>query len=229
MKTNHTAFSGHVVAQNRRSRVRRHGGISTGQNLGGTDDGAVRRRYKANGLSLPTGTCRLGDSPAFGLVGFFQSGLRELAMTGVWGLRGAVIAAGLAAALAGCASDQHEVRLAREERINVYPAGYRADLVAAMRAYVSDPAQIRDAWVAEPALVQVGQRRRYAACVRFSARSGDARRTALAVFTEGRFDQFLDVSASTDPSSQTTLATLIKERCEAAEYKRFPELEAMKR
>jgi hypothetical protein len=153
-------------------------------------------------------------------------------MTEVRRLRGAVIAAGLAAALTGCASDQQEVRLAREERINVYPAGYRADVVAAMRAYLSDPAQIRDAWVAEPALVQVGQRRRYAACVRFSARGGGggyAGRTALAVFTEGRFDQFIDASASTDPSSQAALSALIKERCDAVEYKRFPELEAMKR
>jgi hypothetical protein len=153
-------------------------------------------------------------------------------MTGVWRLRGAVIAAGgLATLLAGCASDQQDVRLAREERINVYPAGYRADVVAAMRTYLSDPAHVRDAWVAEPALVQVGSRRRYAACVRFSARGGDGgydSRNALAVFTEGRFDQFIDASASTDPSSQESLSKVIKERCDAAEYKRFPELEAMK-
>jgi hypothetical protein len=153
-------------------------------------------------------------------------------MTGVWGLQGALVAAGLAAALAGCASDQQEMRLAREERSNVYPAAYRADVVAAMRTYLSDP-QVRDAWVAEPALVQVGGgRRRYAACIRFSARSGGGGyegRTALAVFTDGRFDQFIDSSASTDPTSQAAQATLIKERCDAAEYKRFPELEAMKR
>jgi hypothetical protein len=153
-------------------------------------------------------------------------------MTGVSELYGAIIAAGLAALLAGCVSDQQEVRLAREERINVYPASYRADLVAAMRTYLSDPAHVRDAWVADPALVQLGSRRRYAACLRFGARGGDGgyeSRNALAVFTEGRFDQFIDASASTDPSSQESLSKVIKERCEAAEYRRFPELEAMKR
>jgi hypothetical protein len=151
-------------------------------------------------------------------------------MTGVWSRRhGVLIVAGLAAALAGCASERMRQR---EAEINVYPTTYRADLVAAMRTYVSDPASVRDAWVAEPALVQVGQKRRYAACVRFSARNSDGRytsRSALAVFSEGRFDQFIEPSASTDPASQESLAALMKERCEAAEYKRFPELEAMKR
>jgi hypothetical protein len=152
-------------------------------------------------------------------------------MTEVWRRPlGVLIIAGLAAALAGCASER--MRQEREAEINVYPARYRADLVAAMRAYVSDPASVRDAWVAEPAIAQVGQRRRYAACLRFSTRNSDgqyASRNALAVFSEGRFDQFIEASASTDPASQESLSALMKERCEAAEYKRFPELEAMKR
>jgi hypothetical protein len=146
---------------------------------------------------------------------------------------GVLVAAALAAALSGCASERmRQERLEREAEINVYPARYRADLVAAMRAYAGDSASIRDAWVADPAIVQIGPRRRYAACVRFSARNGDGRyagRSALAVFSEGRFDQFIEASASTDPASQESLSALMKERCEAAEYKRFPELEAMKR
>ncbi len=152
-------------------------------------------------------------------------------MTGGWRRPlGILAAASLAAALSGCASER--VRLEREAEINVYPASYRVDLVSAVRAYVSDPASVRDAWVAEPAIVQVGRQRRYAACVRFSARNGDGRyagQNALAVFSEGRFDQFIDASASTDPVSRENLSALTKERCEAAEYKRFPELEAMKR
>jgi hypothetical protein len=148
-------------------------------------------------------------------------------------LLGVLVAATLAAALSGCASERmRQERVEREAEINVYPAHYRADLVAGMRAYAGDPAGIRDAWVADPAIVQIGPRRRYAACVRFSARSSDGRyasRNALAVFSEGRFDQFIEASASTDPASQESLSTLMKERCEGAEYKRFPELEAMKR
>jgi hypothetical protein len=154
-------------------------------------------------------------------------------MTGVrrWQL-GTLVAAALATALSGCASEGIERERLREAEINVYPARYRADLVAAMRAYAGDTASIRDAWVADPAIVQIGARRRYAACVRFSARNSDGRyasRNALAIFSEGRFDQFIEASASTDPASQESLSALMKERCEAAEYKRFPELEAMKR
>jgi hypothetical protein len=155
-------------------------------------------------------------------------------MTRVWRRPfGLLVVAGLAAALAGCVSERmRQERLEREADINVYPASYRADLVAAMHAYVSDVATIRDAWVAEPAIVQIGSRRRYAACVRFSARNGDGRyasRNALGIFSEGRFDQFIEASALTDPVSQESTSALMKERCEAAEYKRFPELEAMKR
>ncbi len=146
---------------------------------------------------------------------------------------GALVIAGIAAALAGCAAERlHEEQLEREARINVYPASYRADLVGAMHAYVSDPASIRDAWVAEPAVVDIGRGRRYAACMRFSARGSDGRyasREALAVFADGRFDQFIEAAASTDPVSQARVAAMVKEQCEAADYKRFLELEAMKR
>jgi len=156
-------------------------------------------------------------------------------MTGVWRrLRGVIAIAGFVAALAGCASDRTgEERLEREERANVYPGNYRADLVAAMRTYVSDPAGVRDAWVAEPMITQIGRQKRYAACVRFNARNGNGRsaegRVVLAVFSAGRFDQFIEASASDDPANQETLSALVKGRCDAAEYKRFPELEAMKR
>jgi hypothetical protein len=154
-------------------------------------------------------------------------------MTGVWRRSLAVLfAAGLAIALTGCGAKLREERLEREERLNVYPESYRADLVAAMHSYVSDPGGIRDAWIAEPTIMQVGRQRRYAACLRFSARAGDGRyaaRNALAVFSSGRFDQFVEASAATDPASQENLSALVKGLCEAAEYKRFPELEGMKR
>jgi hypothetical protein len=154
-------------------------------------------------------------------------------MTEVWRRPLLVLfATGLALALTGCGAKLREERLEREERLNVYPAGYRADVVAAMHSYVSDPANIRDAWIAEPTIMQIGRQRRYAACLRFSARTNDGRyaaRNALAVFSSGRFDQFVEASAATDPASQESLSTLMKGLCEAAEYKRFPELEGVKR
>ncbi len=153
-------------------------------------------------------------------------------MTNVWRrLAGVLAIAGLMVMLAGCGSDR--LREEREERLNVYPGNYRTDLVAAMHTYVSNPASIRDAWVAEPVITQIGELKRYAACVRFNALNSGGRHTdsrvVLALFSAGRFDQFIEAAASTDPASQERLSALVKGRCDAAEYKRFPEAEAMKR
>ena len=137
---------------------------------------------------------------------------------------------GLAMPLAGCGSGRS--REERDERLNIYPANFRTDLLAAFHAYVNDPTHIRDAYVSEPVLSQIGRQKRYAACVRFNARN-DGRyvgsRDAVAVFSAGRFDQFIDESTQPGQGSQADPTTFVKELCGAAEYKRFPELEAMTR
>jgi len=138
---------------------------------------------------------------------------------------------GLAVPLAGCGSGRS--REERDERANIYPANYRTDLLAALHAYVNDPTHIRDAYVSEPVLSQIGRQKRYAACVRFNARNSDGRyvgsRDVLAVFVAGRFDQFIDESTQPGPANQAEPMTFVKESCGPAEYKRFPELEAMTR
>ena len=142
---------------------------------------------------------------------------------------GALVVLTLAVALAGCGSSRS--REEREARINVYPDNYRTDLLAALHTYVSDPTHIRDAYVSDPAIRLIGTQNRYAACVRFNARNSDGRyvgtRDVLAVFAAGRFDQFVD--PSTGPAGQSSQASPVKELCSQAEYKRFPELEAMTR
>jgi hypothetical protein len=156
-------------------------------------------------------------------------------MTGDWRRTlGVLLAAGLAVTLAGCGSERlREERQEREERLNISPGNYRADIVAALHAYLSNPGNIRDAWVAEPAITQIGTRKRYAACVRFDARSSDGRyagsKDVLAVFASGRFDQFIEPPAPSEDVSEGSAPALVKRLCDAAEYKRFPELEAMKR
>jgi hypothetical protein len=158
-------------------------------------------------------------------------------MTGVWRRTLCVLLVGsLAFALAACGSyrARQEERLEREERLNVSPGNYRADLVAALHTYLSNPANIRDAYVAEPAITQIGPQKRYAACVRFNARKGDGSyagsRDVLAVFASGRFDQFIEPPVpGGEPVSEGSTPALVKQLCDAAEYKRFPELEAMKR
>jgi len=68
--------------------------------------------------------------------------------------------------------------------------------------------------------------------VRFNARNSDGRYTGskdvLAIFVAGRLDQFIDASTQLGPANQASQVTFVKELCDQADYKRFPELEAMK-
>lgn len=159
-----------------------------------------------------------------------------------------LLAVCLAATLAGCVSGRsRELREEREARINVYPDNYRADILAGLHSYLSDPTHIRDAYVSEPSLKPIGRQSRYAACVRFDARNSDGRyvgsKDVLAVFASGRFDQFIDESTQLGPANQANATSILKELfenqanptailkelCGAVEYKHFAELEAMKR
>lgn len=145
--------------------------------------------------------------------------------------QGVLLTAALAVALAGCGSGRS--REERDARINVYPDNYRADLLAALHTYVSDPTNIRDGYVSEPTIRPIGRQNRYTACVRFNARNSDGRyvgsKDVLAVFVAGRFDQFIDAAAQPGPANQASPTALVKELCATAEYRRFPELEAMSR
>jgi hypothetical protein len=159
---------------------------------------------------------------------------------GVWGMdrvrrqgrRGCRVGVAviMAAAVAGCGASK--LREEREARINVYPDNYRADILAGLHTYVADPTNIRDAYLSEPAIKQIPQNR-YVACVRFNAKNSDGRyvgsKDVLAIFTSGRFDQFVDVTAPPAGASQSNPANPLRELCAQADYKRFPELEAMKR
>jgi hypothetical protein len=133
-------------------------------------------------------------------------------------------------ALTGCATGR--LRGDRDGRANVYPANFKTDLLGAVHAYVGDPSNIHDAYLAEPAIRTVsvsGKQKRYAACLRFNAKdmSGHytGNREVLAVFAAGRFDQFVD--PTTQPN-QPDVAMLVQEQCKDADYQRFPELEALK-
>jgi hypothetical protein len=126
-----------------------------------------------------------------------------------------------AAALGGCLTDQaHE---GGEARGAVLPEDYKAEIIAFMRTYLNDPANVRDAFITEPAIKQVGTRNQYAVCVRYNAKNSDGRyvgsKDNLAVFERGRFDRMVD---------QFPKGT-VNPCVGAADYKHFPELEALKR
>ena len=106
------------------------------------------------------------------------------------------------------------------EGVNAYPKNYKADILAAMHAYLNDPTGIRDATMSEPMFKSVGGRNRYIVCLRFNGKqdngmyAGD--KLIAAEFLAGRFDDFLDVAAAREP-------------CAGAVLTPFPELEQLKR
>jgi hypothetical protein len=125
-----------------------------------------------------------------------------------------------AAALAGCLTDQAQEG---EARGTVLPENYKAEIIAFMRTYLNDPANVRDAFITEPAIKQVGPRSQYAVCLRYNAKNTDGKymgsKFGLAVFDRGRFDRMID---------QFPRGT-INPCVDAADYQHFPELEALKR
>jgi hypothetical protein len=142
---------------------------------------------------------------------------------------GPILVLAAAAALAGC-TDMMAQRAEREARINVFPDNYRADIVGAMRAYVADPTNIRDAALSDPAIRPLGGPNRYTACVRFNAKNGDGRyigvRDVMAVFSNGRLEQFVELAPQPDQPSSLVQS---REACAQAEYRPFPELQALRR
>ena len=124
-------------------------------------------------------------------------------------------------ALAGCARDvgpTAEELKARWEAQNVYPEGYRSDLLAFMRTYLNDPVGVRGASLAEPVQRSVGGNMRYVACVRYAAKDFNGRYAPVQergiAFVDGRLDRVIDNSA---------------EVCAGASYQPFPEMEKMTR
>jgi len=143
----------------------------------------------------------------------------------------------LAIPLADCAGNGHA---RSDERANVYPDNYKAELLGFLHTYINDPTQIRDAAIAEPVLRLVsgnpdrgnspldkvtrsferssGSQERYIVCLRFNAKDRDGRYTGLkqgmAVFTGGRFERFYEQRQGP---------------CDQADYKPFPELGALSR
>jgi hypothetical protein len=114
-------------------------------------------------------------------------------------------------ALAGCG---HSVAPDSDSEMNVYPANYKADILAAMHAYLNDPTGIRDAAISEPTLKSSGNP--YIVCVRFtpkkSTREYASPKEIVAVFLAGRFDRFIDTP---------------KDECAGAAYAAFPELQKL--
>ncbi len=133
----------------------------------------------------------------------------------------------LAAALmvGGCSTNleptQEELK-ARWEAQNVFPTGYKRDLLAFLRTYLNDPTQVRDAAVAPPARKTIGLGERFVVCVRFRARKSDGKyapsKDGAATYVSGKLDRFFD-----EPQKE------VRELCKDAAFAPFPELEKLTR
>jgi hypothetical protein len=127
----------------------------------------------------------------------------------------------LVLALAACGKTLDE--LSSEQRRaawaagNVYPADYRAELIAYLRTYLNDPTGIREAAISEPALKPVGTGDRYVVCVRFNPKRGGGYaglKDHLVIYAGGKLDRYLETAG---------------ESCKDAVYAAFPELERLTR
>jgi hypothetical protein len=133
----------------------------------------------------------------------------------IWGLM-----IGLAPVLGACAAQHGAADSGGDQGVNAYPANYKADIVAAMHAYLNDPTGIRDASISEPTLrsATVNMPARYVGCVRFNAKKTatvyQGMREVAAVFVAGRFDSFVEQP---------------KELCAGVTYAPYPELEKIAR
>jgi hypothetical protein len=118
-------------------------------------------------------------------------------------------------ALAAC-GHQFGTDSANDQELNAYPAHYKADILAAMHAYLNDPTGIRDAAIADPALKDSGEATRYIVCLKFNAKKNNTAYAGLreiaAVFLVGRFDHFIETP---------------KDLCAGVTYTSFPELQSL--
>ena len=99
----------------------------------------------------------------------------------------------LTAVLGACG---HDIGVDSDSGINVYPANYKSEILAAMHAYLNNPTGVRDAAISEPVLKFSGLVSRYIACLRFTPRKNASEYAATkeiaAVFIGGRLDRFVD-------------------------------------
>ena len=130
----------------------------------------------------------------------------------------------VAVALGGCATETgpsaSELK-ARWDVANVFPQGYRQDLLAFLRTYLNDPSHVRSASVSQPQLKYIGPGDRYVACVRYDARNSDGKyvgsKDGAAIYVAGKLDRFLDTPKD------------VRELCKEVAFVPFPELERLTR
>lgn len=138
--------------------------------------------------------------------------------------------------LAGCSyygePTQADLREQWNEQ-NIYPASYKADIVAFIHSYLNNPTGIRSAAITKPQVKRVpgDPGDRYVVCVRYDARKSDGSYVGVTetvtTFMGGKFERFIDPLRG-DLQRQAAVR-MVREVCKDAVYEPFPELQRLKR
>ena len=106
----------------------------------------------------------------------------------------------------------------REPKVeaNIYPPDYKSKLLDILRDQLDDPTNIRDAFIAEPALKTEAGANRYVVCVRFNSKN-----------KTGQYEGSRDFAAFYYAGDFTQLVRASRELCGNAAYQSFPELQKL--
>jgi len=120
----------------------------------------------------------------------------------------------LSLALVACATPEEKAK--QEADPNIVPTNYKQEILDTLMTSLSDPTNVRDAFITEPALQTAGREPRYIVCVRFNARNPSRQyagsKDLIGVFYGGHLNQLIDPT---------------KDQCVNAAYRPFPELEKL--
>ena len=120
-------------------------------------------------------------------------------------------AAFLAVALAACGTGDD-----KPVEANVFPANYKDKILEQIKEQLTDPTNIRDAFIAEPALKTNAGATRYVVCVRFNAKDDF-----------GKYAGSKDKAAFYYAGQMTQIVEASRELCGNAAYQPFPELQKL--
>jgi hypothetical protein len=120
----------------------------------------------------------------------------------------------MAFALAACAAPE-------EKKIeeNLYPQTYRAEIIEYLHKELPDPSGIRDAFVSEPAIVNVGASQRYVVCLRFDPKEAPSKKGELAKYAGLR-----EMAVYYYAGRMTQMVKATPALCSKAAYQPFVEL-----
>jgi hypothetical protein len=119
-----------------------------------------------------------------------------------------------AALLAGCAAQEE-----KKVEENLYPQGYRTEILDYLHKELPDPSGIRDAFVSEPTLTNVGTGQRYVACLRFDPKERPNKKGEPA-----RYAGLREMAVYYYAGRMTQMVKATPEMCGKAAYQPFPEL-----